>query len=779
MSKKIMGVTVGTSLSPSKIEEKIKPIKTVNNVAPDENGNVEFKIPEGANGKTPYIKNGNWWIGETDTEVKAEGTDGVGILKIEKTATNGNLDTYTITYTNGNTSTFTVSNGADGFSPTVSVEAIDGGHRVVITDKNGEKKVNILDGADGRGISSVLKTSTNGFVDTYTITFTDNTTATFTVTNGKAGTSVTVSSVSESTADGGSNVVTFSDGKTLTVKNGKNGADGKTPYIKNKTWWIGDIDTGIKAEGADGKDYVLTASDKIEIAEKAVELIEDMPDYVKTEAESVIDRVLSAQGNRTFTFAVMTDMHYGNGSYTDGIKHACQAIKYIDERVKLDTIAILGDYTDGYPSTNITDAMADFKGINAMLDKLRFAPNLRQMGNHDYYADNIPMTRRLIQYYSDDVVWGSKTGGYFHKDYEDIKLRIICLNTNEINPMDTSNNHPSSSISITVDQCNWFINTLDMSSKEDVEDWQILILSHQPLDWWTYDNANRLTYIVNAYQKGASWTDSTISCNFNGKNKAKLVGNIHGHIHNLLHEPMFLGVANNGTKTTVYRWATPNACYNRENQYDGVWQEPTTYSKTRNSAKDTSFVVYCLDLETYTMKAICYGAGYDRETTYAEVISFTNAIPLSINSDSSPYNGGQGWKTNTRLNSSGAEAELTNWEATGFIPITGTSKIYFKNIDWNSDGAGKDYLAIYDSSFAKIASEPFTNWVNTNGADLISSGKIQKDANGNITYLDVSGLETANFGGAGFDFGSRVAYFRLSACGITNDSIISIDNPIE
>ena len=52
---------------------------------------------------------------------------------------------------------------------------------------------------------------------------------------GKDGSSVTVTKVTESTADGGSNVVTFSDGKTLTVKNGSkgtpgtNGVDGKTP----------------------------------------------------------------------------------------------------------------------------------------------------------------------------------------------------------------------------------------------------------------------------------------------------------------------------------------------------------------------------------------------------------------------------------------------------------------------------------------------------------------------------------------------------------------------
>ena len=44
--------------------------------------------------------------------------------------------------------------------------------------------------------------------------------------NGKDGTSVTVTSVSESTADGGSNVVTFSDGKTITIKNGSKGNKG-------------------------------------------------------------------------------------------------------------------------------------------------------------------------------------------------------------------------------------------------------------------------------------------------------------------------------------------------------------------------------------------------------------------------------------------------------------------------------------------------------------------------------------------------------------------------
>ena len=42
-------------------------------------------------------------------------------------------------------------------------------------------------GDDGNGIVSIVKTSTSGLVDTYTITYTDGTTSTFTVTNGEDG----------------------------------------------------------------------------------------------------------------------------------------------------------------------------------------------------------------------------------------------------------------------------------------------------------------------------------------------------------------------------------------------------------------------------------------------------------------------------------------------------------------------------------------------------------------------------------------------------------------
>ena len=51
-----------------KFEENDKEIKT-----PFEE--MQF-VNIGKDGETPYIKDGYWWIGDTNTNVKAEGTDG-------------------------------------------------------------------------------------------------------------------------------------------------------------------------------------------------------------------------------------------------------------------------------------------------------------------------------------------------------------------------------------------------------------------------------------------------------------------------------------------------------------------------------------------------------------------------------------------------------------------------------------------------------------------------------------------------------------------------------
>lgn len=385
--------------------------------------------------------------------------------------------------------------------------------------------------------------------------------------------------------------------------------------VETKTQWA---NTGHAFIPADYEDRILaleTDNSKIKTTigqyeNKLAALDSMLQDYVQEEADSVINRVIAAQGNRTFTFAAITDMHYGSEGYTEGVDHACKALKYIDQRIKLDAVAVLGDYTDGMASSAYAGAVADCKDINSVLDGLRFAPNFRIQGNHDFYQAHSPATYRCIPVYSDDVVWGSKLGGYFYRDFADFQLRVICLNTAEEN---------GAGLSCSTEQYAWFAKTLDLSGKMDVTQWQTLILSHHPLDWFPSNDSGYVFWqILDAYLNGTSWN----GISFAGKNGAKIVGNIHGHTHNLLTRKIAAGQPNTTESTiAVLRMATPNACYDRNNQYSGQWTynpfgEETNYPKTKKVAEETSFCVYCIDLDSKTIKAICYGAGYDRAEAY-------------------------------------------------------------------------------------------------------------------------------------------------------------------
>ena len=199
----------------------------------------------------------------------APGKDGNGIESVEKTSSDGKTDTYTVTFTDGKTTTFTVTNGTDGSNGQDGKDGVDGA-----PGKDGKDGVN---GKDGNGISSIEKT-TEGSVDTYTVTYTNGDTYIFTVTNGQDG------------ADGapgkdGTNGVNGTDGKDgadgAPGKDGKDGEDGTTPTIgidEDGYWVINGITTNVLArgtngtDGQDGKDGIDGTSAEKEIAE-VIELV--------------------------------------------------------------------------------------------------------------------------------------------------------------------------------------------------------------------------------------------------------------------------------------------------------------------------------------------------------------------------------------------------------------------------------------------------------------------------------------------------------------------------
>ena len=201
----------------------------------------------GEDGHTPEINignNGHWFVDGVDTGISARGenglpgNDGRGIQSIEKTDTNGLIDTYTITYTDGTTSTFIVVNGQDGPRGAQGIPGDDGYTPVVSIGSSGNWVVDGVDtgisargpaGENGNGIESIVKTATNGLIDTYTITYTDGTTSTFVVVNGQ-------------------------DGQR--GPQGLPGDDGHTPVVtigENGNWFVDGTDTGVSARGQQGE----------------------------------------------------------------------------------------------------------------------------------------------------------------------------------------------------------------------------------------------------------------------------------------------------------------------------------------------------------------------------------------------------------------------------------------------------------------------------------------------------------------------------------------------
>jgi hypothetical protein len=133
-------------------------------------------------------------------------------------------------------------------------------------------------------------------------------------------------------------------------------------------------------------------------------------------------------------------------------------------------------------------------------------------------------------------------------------------------------------------------------------------------------NAYILPNILNAYKTGGSYSGViaeegiSVSCNFAGKNQARLIGQIHGHNHGYQYHNLYLGATdNNSTQTTIMAVGTPTTGFGTTNpDNDG-----NTYTSTeKGTAEETTFCVYAIDLDEQKIYSINYGKGIDREISY-------------------------------------------------------------------------------------------------------------------------------------------------------------------
>lgn len=255
--------------------------------------NVKATGNNGADGKTPYIKNGNWWIDNNDTGIKANGSDGVGVSGAEinsenhliiKLSDNNTIDVGVVVGADGHNGI----NGANGVG-IANVSVSDEGILTVTLDNATVLTLGNIKGKDGIGIAKSEINSEGKLV----ITYTDNKSVTLGKVVGNDGVGITSAELTDdymlklsfsngasqsigpirgekgsdgvgiknvSVGEDGYLYVTYDNTDTpkkiayIKGEKGDPGVDGKTPYILNGMWWIGDINTGIKATGENGAD---------------------------------------------------------------------------------------------------------------------------------------------------------------------------------------------------------------------------------------------------------------------------------------------------------------------------------------------------------------------------------------------------------------------------------------------------------------------------------------------------------------------------------------------
>ena len=149
---------------------------------------------------------------------------------------------------------------------------------------------------------------------------------------------------------------------------------------------------------------------------------------------------------------------------------------------------------------------------------------------------------------------------------------------------------------------------------------------------------------------------------------------------------------------------------------------------------------------------------------------YTNALTKAIGTDGQPYNGGKGWKDGYRLNSSAAESADAAADVTGFIPAMWGDTLYLSGVTLS--GNSKNYIYVYDSSFTNIGA-----YFRGDGsfATAVSKGGITLDESGNAKAIKLDGntFDTTPSGSV------NTAYVRFSCDQITDDSIVTVNEPIE
>lgn len=384
------------------------------------------------------------------------------------------------------------------------------------------------------------------------------------------------------------------------------------------------------------KEPYVTLGERLNDMDNSLDVSDLSPqNIIKPEYQAGIARIKNEIDPKDFNILMITDTHweenynasrpyaaYGRTKYYDSLNHLSNA-QQLDNMV--DAFVCSGDNTEsGARSLDVIRHEAKEFYLKASFNT---APTFLLLGNHD------PGGSRLLNYGYDKAalpmddylhqndfkkIWDTKESNYgeirngdslyFYKDFPDKKIRLIGINTNDINETPTDDGFekwlPIWTEAMQQEQLEWLANN---AFKNVPEDYHVMVFGHAHLDpsldgtnpnnHEHHINFDIMLNILNAFKNGKSYTASSteedyqvdFNVDFSEQGPRTLVGYFCGHVHQQLVKE-YAGIKN---------YIFDNSFF--EDTYDGT-------------EKQDSWA--CIGIDTANRKIKVYGFGRTTDQEY-------------------------------------------------------------------------------------------------------------------------------------------------------------------
>lgn len=481
-----------------------------------------------------------------------------------------------------------------------------------------------------------------------------------------------------------------------------------------------------------------------DIREKIAALESDsVPEYWQVELDNGVEAIRKAAetvGYNKAAFFFYTDAHWSNDT-TYTAKLAPSQLKYLYRRTPINKTVYGGDIVSAEGTD--ADTMAylwDWR------ERLRDLPNHHSVvGNHDdgnttnnLFSEQYVYAYLLAPEETPDIVRG-KNGLYYYIDNPSEQTRYIYLDT--------------AFLKYNSAQAEFLKNALLTTPGE----WHIVVISHI---WYENDYTNYppvisgisddaelvLTELDNYNARSGDYSDCTGWVEF-------CIG---GHCHE-----DYDGSSNGGIPIIL---VDADAIHDRS----GTMPEHGT-------TDEGSINAIIADYDNLTVNVIRIGRGESRTVALTKRPAvYTNVLPLAVSIVDGTVltgeDGSVGYINNTRYSSSSGYIAATGWDVAGLMPCARGDVIRLKNMtaypysESTNDNRGS--IGFYDATRTWLAS---ANLLNAETGLLGPTFNAEYDEDGNITQFTVpewDGLAT-------------VAYFTITCQDINENSIITVNEPIE